>query len=220
MIDVAANVAAVRARVSRAAEKVGRDPAGVRLVAAAKTKSAAMIDAAIAAGVVEIGENYVQEAEKRKAEVVGRARWHMIGHLQRNKARKAVEIFECIQTVDDAALGAALSRHGEALGRVVRVLVEVNLAGETSKSGASREQLPELVSALRAQPNLSVDGLMTVPPVGAAEQMRPLFRALRALRDRLGLGELSMGMSDDFEVAIEEGATMVRVGRAIFGERG
>jgi hypothetical protein len=219
VIDVAANVAAVRGRIARAAEKTGRDPGGVLLVAAAKTKDAAMIDAAIAAGVTDIGENYVQEAEARKAEVKGAARWHMIGHLQKNKARKAVELFDVIQTIDDLALGVALSRRGEALQRVVRVLVEVNLADEPTKSGAPPSLLPDLVSGLRAQRHLSVDGLMTVPPPGSADETRPFFRRLRELRDRLDLRELSMGMSDDFDAAIEEGATMVRVGRAIFGER-
>jgi PLP dependent protein len=179
-----------------------------------------MIDAAIAAGITDIGENYVQEAALRRAEVVGGARWHMIGHLQRNKAREAVEVFDLIQTVDNPALGAALSRRGEAHGRSIPILVEVNLATEPTKSGVHPERLPELVRELRAQPNLSVDGLMAVPPVGSAEDTRRFFRRLRELRDALGLRELSMGMSNDFEVAVEEGATMVRVGRAIFGERG
>ena len=219
MIDVAANVATIRERIARAAERANRDPAQVMLVAAAKKKDAAMIDAAIAAGVADIGENYVQEAEARQAEVRGAARWHMIGHLQKNKVRKAVELFDVIQTVDGAELGAELSRRGTALGRVVRVLVEVNLAEEPTKSGVRPAQLAETVDELRALPNLSIDGLMTIPPPGSAEQTRPFFRRLRHLRDRLDLRELSMGMSDDFDTAIEEGATMVRVGRAIFGAR-
>jgi pyridoxal phosphate enzyme (YggS family) len=219
LIDVAANVATIRERIARAAERANRDPARVVLVAAAKKKDAALIDAAIAAGVADIGENYVQEAEARKAEVRGVARWHMIGHLQKNKARKAVELFDVIQTVDGAELGAELSRRGAALQRVVRVLVEVNLADEPTKSGVRPERLAQTVDELRALPNLSIDGLMTIPPPGSAEQTRPFFRRLRELRDRLDLRELSMGMSDDFDTAIEEGATMVRVGRAIFGAR-
>ena len=219
MIDVAANVAAIRERIARAAERAARDPAQVVLVAAAKKKDAAMIDAAIAAGVADIGENYVQEAELRKAEVNGSARWHMIGHLQKNKVRKAVELFDVIQTVDGAEIGAELSRRAAALQRVVRLLVEVNLADEPTKSGVRPEQLDETVGELRALPHLSVDGLMAIPPACSAEATRPFFRRLRELRDRLALRELSMGMSDDFETAIEEGATMVRVGRAIFGAR-
>jgi pyridoxal phosphate enzyme (YggS family) len=219
LIDVAANVATILERIARAAEKADRDPAQVRLVAAAKKKDAAMIDAAIAAGVADIGENYVREAEARKAEVSGTARWHMIGHLQKNKVRKAVELFDLIQTVDDAELGAEISRRGAALQRVVRVLVEVNLANEPTKSGVPPARLSGIVDELRALSHLSVDGLMTIPPPGSAEQTRPFFRRLRELRDQLALRELSMGMSDDFDTAIEEGATMVRVGRAIFGAR-
>ena len=219
MSDIAANLAAVRARIARAAERVGRDPQTVRLIAVSKTKSADAVRAAIDAGVTDIGENYVQEAVAKRAAVGDGARWHLIGHLQRNKAARALECFDCIQTVDSAALGAALSRHAAALGRTVHALVEVQLGGEATKSGVEPSALPGLLAALRL-PGLIVDGLMTVPPAGDAEAARPHFRALRELRDRAGLRELSMGMSDDFEVAIEEGATMVRVGRAIFGERG
>lgn len=218
MIDVAANLAAVRARMSSAAQRAGRDPETVRLIAVTKTKPAALVRAAIDAGATDIGENYVQEASIKHAEVGEGARWHLIGHLQRNKAARAVEVFDCVQTVDNAALGAALSRHATAQGRLLRVLIEVRLGGEATKAGVEPDQLPALLDALRV-PSLVVDGLMTVPPPGDPESARPHFRALREWRDRLGLRELSMGMSDDFEVAIEEGATMVRVGRAIFGAR-
>ena len=218
MIDVAANLAAVRARMSSAAQRAGRDPETVRLIAVTKTKPAALVRAAIDAGASDIGENYVQEASAKHAEVGEGARWHLIGHLQRNKAARAVEVFDCVQTVDNAALGAALSRHATAQGRLLRVLIEVRLGGEATKAGVEPDQLPALLDALRV-PSLVVDGLMTVPPPGDPESARPHFRALREWRDRLGLRELSMGMSDDFEVAIEEGATMVRVGRAIFGAR-
>ncbi len=216
---MAANLAAVRARIAAAARRAGRDPASVRLIAVAKTKSAALVQAAIAAGVTDIGENYVQEAVAKRAAVVdGGARWHLIGHLQRNKAAKAVEAFDCIQTLDSAPLGAALARHAAARGRALRVLVEVRLGGEATKSGVEPAALPALLDAVR-DPHLVIDGLMTVPPPGTPERVRPYFRELRALAARAGLRELSMGMTDDFEVAIEEGATMVRIGRAIFGAR-
>jgi PLP dependent protein len=219
VIDVAANVAAVRGRIARAAERAGRDPASVALIAAAKTKSAAMVDEAIAAGIADVGENYVREAAGKRAAVTRAARWHMIGHLQRNKARRAAEVFDAIHSLDDAALGEALSRSADASGRTISILIEVNLAGEATKSGVRPDALAELTSRLRALPRLSVDGLMAIPPPAAPEETRPLFRQLRDLRDRLELRELSMGMTDDFEVAVEEGATMVRVGRAIFGPR-
>lgn len=218
MSDIAANVHAVRERIARAAARAHRDPASVRLIAVSKTKPADAVRAAMAAGVTDIGENYVQEAEAKRAAVGGGASWHLIGHLQRNKAARAAALFDCIQTVDSGALGAALSRHAAALGRTLRVLIEVRLGGEATKSGIEPEALPALLEALRL-PGLAVAGLMTVPPPGEPEAMRAHFRTLRELRDRAGLAELSMGMSDDFEVAVEEGATMVRVGRAIFGAR-
>ena len=146
-------------------------------------------------------------------------RWHFIGHLQRNKAARAVELFDVIHTLDSAALGAGVAGSATAQGRTLRVLVEVRLGGEATKSGIEPAALPALLAAMRL-PGLVVEGLMTVPPPGNAEAVRPHFRALRELRDSAGLRELSMGMSDDFEVAIEEGATMVRIGRAIFGARG
>ena len=218
MIDVAANLAAVRARIARAAERAGRDPGSVHLIAVSKTKPAALVRAALAAGATDFGENYVQEAVAKRAEVGAGGRWHLIGHLQRNKAARAVETFDCIQTVDSAALGTALARHAAEQQRTIHVLVEVRVGGEATKSGVDPEALPALLAELQL-PALVVDGLMTVPPPGDPEAARPHFRTLRALGERAGLRELSMGMSDDFEVAIEEGATMVRVGRAIFGAR-
>jgi hypothetical protein len=219
MIDVAANVAAVRTRIARAAERVRRNAADVVLVAAAKKKSAGLVDAAIAAGVTDIGENYVQEAATKRSQVRGVARWHMIGHLQRNKAARAVAVFDTIETVDSAGLGQALSRQAESIGRTVDVLVEVNLAGEATKSGTAPSAVPDLLAELTGLPNLHVKGLMTIPPAGSPEDSRRYFRQLRELAEGLGLRELSMGMTADFEVAVEEGATIVRVGRAIFGER-
>jgi len=218
VIDVAANLAAVRARIARAAERAGRDPGSVHLIAVSKTKPAALVRAALAAGATDFGENYVQEAVAKRAEVGAGGRWHLIGHLQRNKAARAVETFDCIQTVDSAALGTALARHAAEQQRTIHVLVEVRVGGEATKSGVDPEALPALLAELQL-PALVVDGLMTVPPPGDPEAARPHFRTLRALGERAGLRELSMGMSDDFEVAIEEGATMVRVGRAIFGAR-
>jgi len=218
VIDVAANLAAVRARIARAAERAGRDPGSVHLIAVSKTKPAALVRAALAAGATDFGENYVQEAVAKRAEVGAGGRWHLIGHLQRNKAARAVETFDCIQTVDSAALGTALARHAAEQQRTIHVLVEVRVGGEATKSGVDPAVLPALLAELRS-PALVVDGLMTVPPPGDPEAARPHFRTLRALGERAGLRELSMGMSDDFEVAIEEGATMVRVGRAIFGAR-
>jgi pyridoxal phosphate enzyme (YggS family) len=216
---VAANVAAVRERMANAAARCGRRAEEIVLVAAAKTRSAAEIDAAIAAGIADVGENYVQEAAARKAEVRGSACWHMIGRVQRNKARKAVETFTIIQSVDSLALGAVLARLGEERGEPVRILIEVNLGGEATKGGVVPDQVEELAARLRQLRGLAVEGLMTVPPPGTPESVRPLFRSLRALAEQLRLRELSMGMTGDFETAIEEGSTMVRIGRAIFGER-
>jgi pyridoxal phosphate enzyme (YggS family) len=216
--DIAANVRRVYARIAAAAERAGRTAADVRLIVVAKTKPAAFVRAAIDAGVGDIGENYVQEAIAKRAEITAAVRWHLIGHLQRNKAARAAAHFDVIHTVDSAALGAALARHAAAAGRRLRVLVEVNVGRDPRKRGIDPDALPALLADLGDQ-ELAVDGLMTVPPVGSPEETRGHFRRLRLLRDAVGLRELSMGMSDDFEVAIEEGATMVRVGRAIFGAR-
>jgi pyridoxal phosphate enzyme (YggS family) len=218
VIDVAANLAAVRERMASAAARVGRDAAEVRLIAVSKTKPAALVQAAVAAGVHDLGENYVQEALPKQRAVSGEVRWHLIGPLQRNKAARALEIFDLIQTVDSAALGAALARHAAARGVSARVLVEVNVGGEASKHGVAPGDVPALLEQLR-DPHLSVEGLMTIPPPGSPDAARSGFRRLRALAEAAGLRELSMGMTDDFEMAIEEGATMIRVGRAIFGER-
>ena len=228
MIDVAGNWRRVCDQAASAAARTRRDPLGVRIVAVSKTKPIELIEQAIAAGAADIGENYVQEA----AEKIGRIRtpvtWHMIGHLQRNKAARAVELFDVIHTLDSLPLAAALARRGAERGKPVYVLIEVNMGGEMSKSGVAPAAVDELLAALAEEPWLLIDGLMTVPPPAAsAEAVRPHFRALRELRDRLRrnaaanapLRELSMGMTDDFMVAIEEGATLVRVGRAIFGER-
>lgn len=217
-MDIATALAAVRARIAAAAARAGRDANAVRLIAVSKTKPAEMVRAALQAGVQDIGENYVQEAVAKRAAVAEPACWHLIGHLQRNKVARALDTFDVVQTVDSAALGEAVARRAEARGRPARVLIEVNVGGEASKNGVAPDALAELLGRLR-DPQLVVEGLMTVPPPGPPARTREYFRQLRALRDAAGLRELSMGMSDDFEIAIEEGSTMVRVGRAIFGDR-
>jgi pyridoxal phosphate enzyme (YggS family) len=227
MIDIAGNWQHVCRRAAQAAARAGRDADTLCILAASKSQSVEKIEQAIAAGVTDVGENYVQEAQAKMRRIGAPIRWHMIGHLQRNKARRAVELFSVIHTLDSVALGRVLARHAESHGQPARVLIEVNLGGEATKSGVAPLEVGNLLAALAGERWLLIDGLMTVPPPGPAESARPLFRALRALRDRLQvnapdnapLRELSMGMTDDFTVAIEEGATIVRIGRAIFGER-
>ena len=224
---IRARIDEIRGRIGQAARRAGRAPEAVTLIAAVKQVDAGLIREAVEAGLTDLGENRVQEAEAAIAAVGrARARWHMIGHLQRNKAGRAVELFDRVHGIDSAALAEALSRRAGAAGRTMPVLVEVNVSGESGKFGVAPDQLEPLLEQVAALPHLAVDGLMTVgAPVGRAEDARRDFAALRALRDRgaraLGrdLPHLSMGMSGDFEVAIEEGATMVRIGTALFGER-
>ena len=213
----------VRGRIADAVRLAGRESESVRLVLASKTQPPAAIAAAFTAGARDFGENYVQEALSKRFALGQRdLRWHLIGHLQTNKARAAVETFNLIQTLDSQRLAAALFRLHPS--PPMPVLVEINLAGETSKSGIEPQSAEALINAVRDQVN--VQGLMTIPPVTAAsEAARRFFTELRKLRDRLAaatglaLSQLSMGMTDDFVVAILEGATIVRVGRAVFGER-
>ena len=213
----------VRGRIADAVRLAGRESESVRLVLASKTQPPAAIAAAFTAGARDFGENYVQEALSKRTALGQRdLRWHLIGHLQTNKARAAVETFNLIQTLDNQRLAAALFRLHPS--PPMPVLVEINLAGETSKSGIEPQSAEALINAVRDQVN--VKGLMTIPPVAAApEAARRFFTELRKLRDRLAaatglaLSQLSMGMTDDFVVAILEGATIVRVGRAVFGER-
>jgi pyridoxal phosphate enzyme (YggS family) len=214
------NAAAVRRRIAEACARAGRDPAEVTLVAVTKVFPADYVEHAIAAGLTDIGENRVQEARDKKPLVRGSARWHLIGHLQSNKAKDAVRLFDVIQTVDSLDLAQKIARAAEAAGKRQEVLLQVNIGNEEQKSGAERADVPALVEALRGIDALDLRGLMAIPPAGAAEETRRYFRELRALRERVGVEQLSMGMSEDFEVAIEEGATIVRVGRAIFGSRG
>ena len=217
---VSANVAEVRARIEAAAARAGRDPASVMLIAVSKTFPPAAIAAAVAAGARDIGENRVQEAEGKRAalDTTGvRPVWHLIGHLQTNKVKTALQVFDILHSVDSLRLAEALSRHATA---PIDVLLEVNVGGEASKFGFAPEETLRAVEQVVRLPNLRPRGLMTVAPaVDNPEDVRPVFRRLRELRDAAGLVELSMGMTHDFEVAIEEGATMVRVGRAIFGKR-
>jgi len=214
------NAAAVRARIAAACARAGRDASEVTLVAVTKVFPAEFVSAAIDAGIGDIGENRVQEARDKKPLVRGSARWHLIGHLQSNKAKDAVRLFDVIQTVDSLDLGQKIARAAEAAGKRQEVLLQVNAGNEEQKSGVLPADVPALADALRAIEALDLRGLMAIPPVGSAEETRRYFRELRALRDAVGVEQLSMGMSEDFEVAIEEGATIVRVGRAIFGSRG
>lgn len=218
--EIRSNVADVESRIAAACERAGRARDSVRLVAVTKTFPAADVDHAIVAGMTDVGENRVQEARDKRPLVSGSARWHLIGHLQSNKAKDAVRLFDVIQSVDSFELAQKLSRAAESAGKRQEVFLQVNIGLEEQKSGAAVEDVPALARAVKALPSLDLTGLMAIPPVGEAEAMRPYFRALRNLRDEAGLRELSMGMTDDFEVAIEEGATIIRVGRALFGTRG
>lgn len=218
MSDLRTNLAVVRERIVRAADRIGRDPAGILLLAVAKRFPASAIREAWDLGLRDFGENYVQELENKAPELAGLAglRFHLIGHLQSNKARKAVELFQVVQTVDSPRLARRL----EEQGRPLDVMLEVKLSAEQAKAGADPAALPDLIAAVRACPNLRLRGLMTMPPWSDdPEASRPFFRQLRELAGRHGLGELSMGMSHDLETAIEEGATCVRVGTALFGKR-
>jgi pyridoxal phosphate enzyme (YggS family) len=211
-------LAAVRQRILRAAERTRRDPNQILLLAVTKVFPASAIREAYELGLREFGENYVQEFEGKAPEVRGLpgARFHLIGHLQSNKSGKAAELFEVIQTVDTIKLARRL----EDAGRPLDVMLEVKLSAEQAKSGAAPAELPELVGAIRCCRNLRLLGLMTMPPWSDdPEASRPYFRRLRALAEQHELTQLSMGMSGDLEVAIEEGSTCVRVGTALFGKR-
>ncbi len=211
-----------------AASRVGRNPDEVELVAVTKTVPVSRIREAIDVGVMLLGENRVQEASDKIALLSALpVKWHLIGHLQTNKSRPAAELFELIHSLDSVKLAAALDRHGTALAKQVRVLVEVNLGGESSKAGILEHELVPLLESCRKFTHLTIEGLMAIPPFRRnPEDVRPFFRRLRLLRDQAAracadfpLRHLSMGMSHDYEIAIEEGATLVRVGTAIFEAR-
>jgi PLP dependent protein len=221
--SIAANVESLRTRIASAATRTGRDPSSVTLVgasAASKGVTNEMVLTAMDAGLRDFGENYIQEAQQRIAELGPRATdatWHFIGHLQSNKAGAAAALFETIESVDSVKLARALSKRAE---KPLRVLLEVNVAGEASKYGLTPAEVAAAVSEARGLPNIDLVGLMTMAPeVDDAEAVRPVFRTLRELAEANGLRELSMGMTNDFEVAVEEGATMVRIGRALFAGR-
>ena len=211
-------LAEVKLRIAQAAERAGRDPAGITLVAVTKIFPAQAIRDAYALGLRDFGENYVQEFAGKLPELAGLsgARFHLIGHLQTNKSRLAAEMFACIQTVDSAKLARRLNETGKPL----ETMLEVKLSPEQAKAGAAPEELADLIEAVRGCPNLRLLGLMTMPPWSDdAELSRPYFRRLRELAALHGLAHLSMGMSHDLEIAIEEGATYLRIGTALFGRR-
>ena len=221
----------VRNRIESAARRSNRSPETVALIAISKAHPAEVVRDGLNAGITDFGENRVQEAEAKIVEL-GRsvARWHLVGHLQANKAGRAVKLFDCIHSLDSVDLAERLNRLCVAAGREeLPVLIQLDLGGEKTKTGIDPRSLPELLSALKERGRLRLIGLMTLPPFFEnPDCARPYFKTLRELRDKLQTeghfgertGELSMGMSHDFEIAIEEGATMVRVGTAIFGERG
>jgi pyridoxal phosphate enzyme (YggS family) len=226
--QLAENIAHVRSRIAESAQKAGRDPAEITLVAVSKTKPVELVEMAYNLGVSDFGENRVQEALPKIEHFHPQGlRWHLIGHLQSNKASKVVAPFACIHSVDSLHLAEVLSRHAQEHGKRLALLLQVNVAGEASKEGVSLEEAPDLARQIASLPALQIEGLMTIAPlVHDPEEVRPVFRALRLLRDRLRVSvpvctweQLSMGMTDDYTVAIEEGATLVRVGRAIFGQR-
>ena len=228
MVDVAANCRKVFERISEAAVKCGRDPRGIKLLAAAKAQSVSRIQEAIEAGIRLFGENYVQEAKAKRELIQAPVEWHMIGHLQRNKVRVALNLFDLIESLDSVELARELDKEGKRRGKAVRAFVEVSLAGEESKSGIAREKVAALLQEAGSLSHVRVEGLMAVPPFREdLEKVRPYFRGLREMQADLmalkipnvDLKELSMGMTHDYPVAVEEGATLVRIGTAIFGPR-
>jgi pyridoxal phosphate enzyme (YggS family) len=219
-MSVQSNIDLIQARIAAAAQRAGRPASDVQLVAVSKTVPPEVVEEALAAGQTLFGENKIQEAKAKIPVVSGRAHWHMLGHLQSNKARDAVALFELIHSVDSVKLAVELDKWAERAGKTQAILLEVNVSGEASKFGLKPGDVPGALEQINALSRLEVHGLMTMAPFAEeAEKARPFFRQLRELRDRLGLPHLSMGMSHDFEVAVEEGATLVRVGTAIFGER-
>jgi pyridoxal phosphate enzyme (YggS family) len=225
-MDLEANLQAVQQRIEAACARAGRQPASVTVVAVTKTHPPEVICAAAALGLTLFGENKVQEAKAKIPACPGRLHWHMLGHLQTNKCRDAVELFEMVQSVDSLHLAEELDKRAEQAGKRLPVLLEVNAVGEASKFGCRPGPLLADLARLNALPRLEIHGLMTIPPWAPdPEKVRPIFRQMRELKERceqiLGapLPHLSMGMTGDFEVAIEEGATMVRIGTALFGER-
>lgn len=218
MSDVLTRYKIVQERILRSSERARRDPASVQLLAVTKKFPAEIVREAYSLGMRQFGENYVQEFELKQPALtdLADARFHLIGHLQSNKARKAADIFQVIQTIDSVKLAERL----DGMNTKLDAMIEVKLSDEEAKHGAAPEQIEEIVAAIRASQNLTLRGLMTIPPWSEdAEAPRPYFRKLRELNERFALPELSMGMSNDLETAIEEGSTVVRVGTALFGPR-
>lgn len=229
LTPISDRVAAVRQRIAQAARRGGRPPGRIRLVAVAKTQPVSAVRTMVMAGASIIGENYIQEArEKYDALTDLPVEWHFIGHLQSNKAKYAVRMFELIHTVDSLRLAEELDRQARKNCKVQKILLQVNVSGETTKSGVEPERAEKLVRDIATFPNLAIRGLMTLPPFfDAPHLVRPYFAKLRQLGESIAaqnienvvMEELSMGMTGDFEVAVEEGATLVRIGTALFGER-
>jgi len=224
--DIAQNLGAIRLRIEAACARARRDPSSVTLVAVSKGQPPEAVRAAVDAGQFVFGENRVQEAKAKIPQCPGHARWHMIGHLQSNKARDAVGLFEMIESIDSLSLATEVNKWAEKSAKTMRVLLEVNIAGESSKFGYNAARLLEEFLEVNSLPKIEIHGLMTVAPwAQEPEKVRPVFRRLRELKEqceeKLGapLPHLSMGMSGDFEVAVEEGATIVRIGTALFGPR-
>jgi PLP dependent protein len=226
-MDLAANLETIRLRIKAACDRSDREPNSLTLLAVTKTQPSEVVNAAAELGLLVFGENKVQEAKAKIPLCSGKLRWHFIGHLQSNKCRDAVQLFQMIQGVDSLSLAREINKRAEEAAKTMPVLLEVNLAGEASKFGYQPQALLAELSQINSLPRIEVQGLMTVPPWASdAENSRPHFLRLRELKMEceqiLGapLPHLSMGMSGDFEVAIEEGATMVRIGTALFGQRG
>ena len=218
--DIRTNLERVRERIARAAERAGRRAEDVLLIGVTKTVDVARIRAAVATGLTALGENRVQEARGKITELGRSIAWHLVGHLQTNKVREALDLFDVVHSVDRIELARELDRRARARGRRIDALVQVNIAAEPTKGGWPPDAVETAVEALMALSGLRLRGLMAIPPVvDRPEDSRGWFRALRKLAERHGLADLSMGMSGDFDVAVEEGATMVRVGTAIFGPR-
>ena len=225
-MDLAANLTGIQDRIAAAAQRAGRDPASVTLLAVTKAQPPEAVRAAAELGLTLFGENKVQEAKAKIPLCPGRLRWHMIGHLQSNKVRDAVHFFEMLESIDSLLLAEEVNRRADQVAKTMPILLEVNIVGEASKFGYPPEQLLSELKQINALPRIEVHGLLTIPPwTPDPEKVRPVFRQLRELKQRcediLGapLPQLSMGMTGDFEVAIEEGATIVRIGTALFGER-
>jgi len=226
--DIIVNIKIIRQRIAAAAARCNRSPDSVKLLAVTKTVAPHIVEQAIKAGIMACGENYVQEARDKIALIKEKVQWHMIGHLQTNKAKYVVNLFDYIHSIDRLDLAREIDRRAGLIGRKINILMEVNISGEQSKSGIEASEAIELIKNVSALENLNVQGLMTMAPYSDnPENSRPYFAALKDLQQKIiqegiagiQMNELSMGMTDDFEIAIEEGATIVRIGRAIFGER-